>query len=144
MPYRLDAAAKLGCITINPTQEDVAQRVLTDTMLQGASTVIETSGARAALESAFITVGVNGKLAVISVFEDEATIPMSKVSVFGINMHAGLTVGDVRPKLIRLLQNGSLDLSFVFTHTMPLVETGRAYEMLDRKEDGVVKIILKP
>jgi len=142
--YRLEAARRLGCLTLNPSQEDPAQRIWTDTMMAGANVVIETSGARAALENAFIAVGLNGRLSVISVFEEEATIPMSKLSVFGVTMRSGLTDSQARPKLIRLIQAGELDLKFVFTHTMPLVETGRAYEMLDRKEDGVVKIILKP
>jgi threonine dehydrogenase-like Zn-dependent dehydrogenase len=49
----------------------------------------------------------------------------------------------MRP-LIERIEKGELDPSFIVTHRMALDEASRAYAMFDDKEDGCVKIVLKP
>ena len=49
----------------------------------------------------------------------------------------------MRPLLERI-QNGEIDPSFVVTHTMPLHEAPRAYDMFKNKEDNCIKVVLKP
>lgn len=49
----------------------------------------------------------------------------------------------LRPLLNRI-ENGDIDPSFVITHTMTLEDAPAAYEMFKRKEDGCVKVVLKP
>jgi threonine dehydrogenase-like Zn-dependent dehydrogenase len=43
-----------------------------------------------------------------------------------------------------MVESGELDLKFLISHTLPLTEAPRAYEMFDRKEDKALKMILKP
>jgi threonine dehydrogenase-like Zn-dependent dehydrogenase len=49
----------------------------------------------------------------------------------------------LRPLLERI-EKGEIDPSFVVTHRMPLDEAPRAYEMFNNKEDGCIKVVLKP
>jgi threonine dehydrogenase-like Zn-dependent dehydrogenase len=49
----------------------------------------------------------------------------------------------MRPLLERI-QNGDIDPTFVVTHTLPLEEAPRAYDMFKNKEDNCIKIVLKP
>jgi threonine dehydrogenase-like Zn-dependent dehydrogenase len=49
----------------------------------------------------------------------------------------------MRPLLDRV-RNGEIDPSFVVTHRLPLDQGAQAYEMFNNKQDGVIKVVLKP
>ncbi|MBV9282868.1 MAG: glutathione-dependent formaldehyde dehydrogenase [Chloroflexi bacterium] len=49
----------------------------------------------------------------------------------------------MRP-LLQRIQNGEIDPSFVITHVVPLEETPKGYDMFLNKEDGCIKVVLKP
>ncbi|HEY1373817.1 MAG TPA: zinc-dependent alcohol dehydrogenase [Candidatus Binatia bacterium] len=49
----------------------------------------------------------------------------------------------LRPLLDRV-ERGEIDPSFVITHRLPLDEAPRAYAMFNDKEDGCIKVVLKP
>jgi threonine dehydrogenase-like Zn-dependent dehydrogenase len=49
----------------------------------------------------------------------------------------------LRPLLDRV-ERGDIDPSFVITHRLPLDEAPRAYQMFKDKEDGCIKVVLKP
>lgn len=48
------------------------------------------------------------------------------------------------PQLYRMIEGGDFDPSTIITHTLPLEKAEHAYEIFDKKEDGCVKVILKP
>jgi len=48
----------------------------------------------------------------------------------------------MRPLLERI-QRGEIDPSFVITHTLPLDQAAKGYDMFNNKEDGCEKIVLK-
>jgi threonine dehydrogenase-like Zn-dependent dehydrogenase len=45
--------------------------------------------------------------------------------------------------LLERVQRGEIDPSFVITHTLPLSEAPRGYDMFLNKEDGCEKVVLK-
>jgi threonine dehydrogenase-like Zn-dependent dehydrogenase len=49
----------------------------------------------------------------------------------------------MRPLLERI-QNGDIDPSFVITHTIPLSDAPRGYELFKHKKDDCLKVVLKP
>ncbi len=70
---------------------------------------------------------------------------------FGPHMNKGLTVrtgqthvhrwaGD----LLRRIEEGQIDPSFVITHTVALSDGPRMYKTFQEKKDGCVKVVLKP
>ena len=42
------------------------------------------------------------------------------------------------------LESGQIDPSFVVTHVFPLEEAPLAYELFKKKQDGCIKVVLKP
>jgi S-(hydroxymethyl)glutathione dehydrogenase / alcohol dehydrogenase len=46
--------------------------------------------------------------------------------------------------LITLLQEGKVVLDDIITHTVPLSEAARMYDIFNKKEDNCVKVVLKP
>jgi threonine dehydrogenase-like Zn-dependent dehydrogenase len=70
---------------------------------------------------------------------------------FGAAMNKGLTIktGQTHVKrwtdeLLRLIEAGEIDPSFVVTHTCSLEEGPRMYRAFRDKEDGCIKVVLKP
>ncbi len=49
----------------------------------------------------------------------------------------------MRPLLERI-ERGEIDPSFVITHRLSLDDAPRGYDMFLHKEDGCVKVVLKP
>jgi len=70
---------------------------------------------------------------------------------FGIAFAKGLTIRmgqthvqrHMRPLLERI-QKKEIDPSFLITHQVPLANADEAYEMFARKENGCIKVVLKP
>jgi threonine dehydrogenase-like Zn-dependent dehydrogenase len=48
------------------------------------------------------------------------------------------------PELLKLIEDGAIDPSFVITHRLPLEDAPRAYEIFKKKEDNCIKVVLKP
>jgi len=48
------------------------------------------------------------------------------------------------PMLLERIQNGDIDPSFIITHEMPLDDAPKGYEMFKHKQDGCIKVVLKP
>ncbi|MCY0991090.1 hypothetical protein OV203_28355 [Nannocystis sp. ILAH1] len=70
---------------------------------------------------------------------------------FGAAMNKGLTMrmGQthmqryLRP-LLEKIESGAIDPSFVVTHRLPLDEAPNAYKTFRDKQDGCIKVVLKP
>jgi threonine dehydrogenase-like Zn-dependent dehydrogenase len=70
---------------------------------------------------------------------------------FGAAMNKALTikmgqthVQSYHHKLLPLIESGEIDPSFVITHTIPLADAPAAYKTFRDKEDGCIKVVLKP
>jgi len=70
---------------------------------------------------------------------------------FGGPMNKGLTIkmGQTHvqrfaPELLKRIEAGEIDPSFVITHRLPLEDAPSAYKTFRDKEDGCIKVVLKP
>ena len=70
---------------------------------------------------------------------------------FGAAMNKGLTfkmgqthVQAYGDKLLKMIEEGTIDPSFVITHKLGLEEAPGAYKKFRDKEDGCIKVVLKP
>jgi threonine dehydrogenase-like Zn-dependent dehydrogenase len=70
---------------------------------------------------------------------------------FGAFMNKGLTMKTgqthmqryLKP-LLQMIERGEIDPSFVITHTVPLERAPEMYKTFRDKEDGCIKVVLKP
>lgn len=63
--------------------------------------------------------------------------------------NVALTMGQapvihMMPSLYKMVENKLIDPTDIITHPMPLSEAVEAYRIFDKKEDGNIKVILKP
>ena len=73
-------------------------------------------------------------------------IPMGAAMNKGLTFKMGQThVQQVhRPLLLEKIQSGEIDPSFVITHRITLDEAPKHYKTFRDKQDGCIKVVIKP
>jgi threonine dehydrogenase-like Zn-dependent dehydrogenase len=72
-------------------------------------------------------------------------VPLGAAFNKGLTLKMGQThVQRYMPKLLRMIEEGRIDPSFVVTHRLRLDEAPRGYRTFRDKQDGCIKIVLKP
>lgn len=146
LDYRLAVAEKLGSIPINASEVDAPNRIreLTDGL--GVNVAIEAVGAPATLYGCLMSARPKSNISIVGIFAEDVELPMQTLCVTNKRITMGLPIGLAEnvPMLIKLIQAGKIDTGSIISHTLPLSEGERAYEMFANKLDGALKIVLKP
>jgi threonine dehydrogenase-like Zn-dependent dehydrogenase len=168
---RLSMAARLcGAETIHYEQQDVLETLREMTGGRGPDKVIDAVGMEAhspridyaydrvkqavrletdrpnALREAIMAVRNGGTVSVIGVYGGVVDkFPIGSVMNRGLTIRAGQCHVQryMRPLLDRI-EAGQLDPTFVITHRMPLEQAPIGYELFKEKQDGCVKVVLRP
>lgn len=115
-----------------------------------ARKAVETAGIdrMAALTTAFAAVRRAGTVSIIGVYGGNAD-PMPMMDLFdkGVTMRMGQAhvkrwVDDIMPLLTG--DDDPLGVDDLVTHRLPLEEAPHAYEIFKHKQDGCIKVVLKP
>lgn len=171
VPERLALARQTGAETIDFMAEDVYDRIMEMTKGRGADACIDAVGTEAepaaSLDSRWDRIKVAtfmgtdrphvlrqaihccrnfGVVSVVGVyggFLDK--IPTGSAINRGLTFRMAQTpVQRYLPKLLQLVEEGKIDPSFVITHTAPLEQGPDLYKTFRDKEDGCIKVVLKP
>ncbi|SAL60669.1 zinc-dependent alcohol dehydrogenase [Caballeronia humi] len=170
VPERLAMANAAGAITINFDDESVLDRLKELTGGKGPEKCIDAVGMESHATRSFDAVYDRVKQAVMLETDRPHVLremiyvcrPAGTLSVpgvygglidkipFGASMNKGLTwkmgqthVNRWTDDLLRRIQEGQIDPSFVITHTVPLEEGPGMYKTFRDKEDGCIKVVLK-
>jgi len=171
LPDRLSMAAAGGAITINIEQDSVVERLNALTGGKGPEKCIDAVGmeahATATLDSIYDRVKQAAMLEtdrphvlreMMYVCRPAGTLSIPGVYgglvdkiPFGMAMNKGLTIrmGQTHVNrwtddLLRRIAEGQIDPSFVITHTVPLERGPEMYKTFRDKQDGCIKVVLKP
>ncbi|AUT76427.1 zinc-dependent alcohol dehydrogenase [Paraburkholderia hospita] len=171
VPERLAMAKAGGAITINFDEESVLERLKELTRGKGPEKCIDAVGMESHATRSFDAIYDRVKQAVMLETDRPHVLremiyvcrPAGTLSVpgvygglidkipFGASMNKGLTwkmgqthVNRWTDDLLRRIQEGQIDPSFVITHTVPLQDGPGMYKTFRDKEDGCIKVVLKP
>jgi threonine dehydrogenase-like Zn-dependent dehydrogenase len=172
IPERLGMAEAGGAITINFDEEGVVERLNDLTQGKGPEKCIDCIGMEShVMPSAPDTVldrakqmmmmesdrphvlrqmiyvcrpgGVISIPGVYSGLDDK--VPMGPLMNKGLTIRAGQThVNRWTDDLLRRIEEGQIDPSFVITHTVSLEEGPEMYKVFRDKQDNCIKVVLKP
>ncbi|MFC5357347.1 zinc-dependent alcohol dehydrogenase [Azospirillum himalayense] len=171
VPERLSMAKAGGAITINFEEESVVERLNELTGGKGPEKCIDAVGMEAHATATLDSMYDRAKQA-LALESDRAHVlremmyvcrPAGTLSIpgvygglidkvpFGMSMNKGLTwrmgqthVNRWTDDLLRRIQEGQIDPSFVITHTVGLADGPGMYETFRDKRDGCIKVVLKP
>jgi threonine dehydrogenase-like Zn-dependent dehydrogenase len=171
VPERLQMARDAGAITIDFMQEDVYDRIQELTHGRGADACIDAVGTEPHTSASFdsmvdrlkvaaflgtdrphvlrqcITNTRNfGIVSIIGVYGGLVDkIPMGSAINRGLTFKMAQTpVQHYLPKLLKWIEEGKIDPSFVITHRAKLEDGPGLYETFRDKKDGCIKVVLKP
>lgn len=142
---RLKLAESLGAIPIDMSKTNPVMGVQRATEDRGADVFIECVGLASAFTTALDAVRWGGRVAVIGVHSDLSyDLPLGEVWRRGITIEMGgsCNVQGHWSRTLELVKQGLIDPTVIITHTMPLEDGVRGYEMFRSRE--ALKVILKP
>lgn len=171
VPERLAMAKAGGAITINFDEESVLDRLAELTAGKGPEKCIDAVGMESHATRSFDSIYDRVKQAVMLESDRPHVLremmyvcrPVGTLSIpgvygglidkipFGAAMNKGLTfkmgqthVNRWTDDLLKRIQEGQIDPSFVITHTVSLEDGPDMYNTFRDKKDGCVKVVLKP
>ena len=171
VPERLKMAEHAGAITIDMHDEYVYDRLLDLTAGLGpdicidavgmeahGSTIVETlydkvktnlfmeTERPAAVRQAIMCCRKGGTVSIPGVYGGWSDkFPLGALMNKGLTIKTGQThVHKYVPELLKLVQDGKIDPSFVVTHRLPLSEAAYGYDIFRAKKDGCIKVVLDP
>ncbi|RXH25213.1 MULTISPECIES: zinc-dependent alcohol dehydrogenase [Bradyrhizobium] len=172
LPERLSMAEAGGATTINFETESVLERLqeltdgkgpekcidcvgmeshvmasLPDTLLDRAKQMVMAESDRPhVLREMIYVCRPGGIISVAGVYSGLSDmLPMGAFMNKGLTMRTGQThVNRWTDDLLRRIEDGEIDPSFVITHTVPLEQGPEMYQVFRDKRDSCVKVVLKP
>lgn len=171
VPERLAMARAAGAITIDFKEESVLDRLKDLTQGKGPEKCIDAVGMESHATRSFDALYDRAKQAVMLETDRPHVLremiyvcrPAGTLSVpgvygglidkipFGAAMNKGLTwrmgqthVNRWTDDLLRRIQEGQIDPSFIITHRVSLADGPEMYKTFRDKEDGCIKVVLKP
>jgi threonine dehydrogenase-like Zn-dependent dehydrogenase len=149
VPERLEMSKKLGAnVVINAKEKDAVAEIMSLTDNGGVDVAVEAVGTQATFESCTKVVRRGGTVSSIGVYglTPQVSMPTAVPSFLHRNIVTTLCPSgrDRMEHLLALLQNGSVDLTALFTHRLKLADMPKAYDLFRSKTEGVLKIAVTP
>lgn len=146
LSWRLDLAKKMGASKVlNARHENVVKEILTLTEGLGVDVSFEVAGQRLALEQALEGTRKGGHIALIGLHEEGkvplplATVTFKELSIIGNAVYDNTDF----EAALELLKTRRVDVNSLITHVFPLEEVSKAFEVLTRQSEPVVKVLLR-
>lgn len=146
---RQDLARTYGAdVMVDFSKEDVVQRILTLTDGQGVDTAIEALGADSTFQNAITVTKAGGTISNIGYHGHGDFVHLPRLE-WGVGMAEKTITTGLCPggrlrmeRLLRLLEMKRVDPTLMTTHTFSFDQMERAFEVMDRKLDGVLKPLI--
>lgn len=144
---RLTMAKQMGAdITINCRSTDVVREVMR--LTGGVDVAIEALGTQETFENALGSLRPGGTLSSLGVYSGKLQIPYQAFAA-GLGDHRIVTTlcpgGKERMRrLMNMVQSGRFDPTPLLTHTFTLEDIAEGYRVFGERQDGVLKVAVRP
>ncbi len=141
---RLDLGKEIGAdVIINTREKDLVKEVMRETDGKGADYVFEAAGAQGSLENMGKVVANKGKINIYSVpIEPVDNIDFAEYLFKDITLVTASGAQNTFGRGIKIVSSGIVDIERVITHTFPLEDIERAFEVVEKRLDGVGKAVV--
>jgi 2-desacetyl-2-hydroxyethyl bacteriochlorophyllide A dehydrogenase len=141
---KLARASRLGAETINPNHKPAQEMIEELTGGNGVDLAFEAIGLRQTAESAIRAVGRGGKAVLVGLCFEKieispvADIMLKEIQIESPSDHLRAEI----PEVIELVRQHRIDLSDSITHRLSLDEANRGLEILEKKIDDPMRVVM--
>jgi threonine dehydrogenase-like Zn-dependent dehydrogenase len=147
---RAQLAREYGAhLVVDFQKEDPVQRILAETDGIGVDTALEALGAEKSFEQCVAVTKPGGTISNVGYHGEGEFVSIPRIG-WGVGMadktiRTGLCPGGRlrMERLLRILERGLVDPTKMTTHTFDFDDMPRAFEIMDRKLDGVLKPLIR-
>jgi len=124
-------------------RDEAVRQIKTATHDLGVDCALECVGTAEALETAFGAVRIGGDIGFVGVPHDVPDIPVPKLFSTDVGVKgSGAPAAHYIPELMPDVLSGKLDVSAIFTKTIPLSDIAEGYKDMDKRKE--IKVLVKP
>jgi threonine dehydrogenase-like Zn-dependent dehydrogenase len=169
-PHRLELARSLGAEIVNFRESDVREALMEMSGGIGVDAVIDAVGMEAhgfaidnlidvvkqtvgigfdrasVIKQALLAVRFGGKVSIPGVYGGMTDkFPLGALMEKGLQIRSGQThVQKYTGKLLAMIEDGTIDTTFLISHHLPLEDAARGYECFHDNQDEWTKVVLRP
>lgn len=131
-------------LVVNPMEMDVESFVKERSEHGGADRVLEVAGGKNTFELAWKSARPNAIVTIVAMYEKNQILPLPDMYGKNLVFKTGGVDGCDCDETLRLIQEGKIDTTPLITHTFPLKEIEKAYELFENRRENVIKVAIKP
>ncbi len=109
----------------------------------GADVVLEVAGTENTFRMAWECARPNAIVTVVALYDKPQILPLPDMYGKNLIFKTGGVDGCDCGEILKLIQQGKIDTTPLITHTYPLAEIEKAYEIFENRLDGVIKVAVK-
>lgn len=109
----------------------------------GADVVLEVAGGADTFRLAWQAARPNATVTVVALYDRPQTLPLPEMYGKNLTFQTGGVDGCHCAQILDLIAAGALDTTPLITHTFPLADIQRAYDLFEAREDGVIKVAVQ-
>ncbi len=146
LDYRLDFARRVGAdMTVNSAAENPVEKIRKATDGLGVDVALEAVGLEVTVRQAMEMAAIGGKLTIIGNLTKTMTLDIQDAVLkeFDIKGSYCYTQEDFR-RAVNFIEDRRIDAKSLITNVFPLDEAEKGFELLHKKTDRVLKVLLKP
>ena len=125
------------------TPECVKEFVLENSDHGGADVVLEVAGTETTFRTAWECARPNAIVTVVALYDEAQVLPLPEMYGKNLTFMTGGVDGCDCEEILKLIEDGKIDTEPLITHTYPLKKIEEAYELFERKKDGVIKVAIE-
>ncbi len=144
IPERAAMARRLGADHV-VAPDSAVEDIMHLTGGRGVDVAVEALGRQVTLDNCFAVTRFGGTVSSVGVYGADGRVSIPVDGSFYHRRFVTTLCPTGRKRLdylLRLVGDGRVDLTPLFTHAMPLADVARGYDMFRRHADGVIKIAL--
>ena len=109
----------------------------------GADVVLEAAGAEETFRLAWKCARPNAVVTIVALYNGSQILPLPEMYGKNLTFKTGGVDGCDCGEILELISQGKLDTEPLITHTYPLKEIAAAYDLLENRRDGVMKVAIE-
>lgn len=131
-------------LVVNPKETDIETFVKEHSEHGGADRVLEVAGSPRTFEEAWKIARANAIVTVVALYEENQILPLPQMYGKNLIFKTGGVDGCDCDAILKLIEEKKIDTTPLITHTFPLKEIEKAYDIFENRKDHVIKIAIRP